>query len=131
MKKYLFMLLAMVTVAFGFTSCGSDDDDYVYSGTSTFTIYDPANELTKEQTADLQALLNTDGTFKITDAASESEFQKKLLEWMGSFNNKLASFLVKYPEVYDTKQAGLKLVSTGLGQTKTEIHAFCELKEGK
>lgn len=128
MKKYLFMLLAMVTVAFAFTSCG-DDDDSVYSGRSYLSIYDPANELTEAQIAGLNAMIKEVGELNIDNAESSSVFMQKVTDWNQKFNTKLKDYIVAYPEVLETKQAGIKLVSSGFGGNKTEMHTFAEMKK--
>lgn len=130
MKKYLFMFVAMFTIAFtafSFTSCTKEDS--VYSGTSKLSIYDPDKELSEAQTAALNAMIKEVGEFNISNAESESVFMQKLNNWNLNFNNQLKAFIVAYPDVLETENAGIKLEASGLAGNKTEIHTFKEVKK--
>lgn len=138
MKRYLFIFIAMFTVAFttiSLTSCQKDEDkssdgDYFYSGTATPTLYDPQGELNDKQKAELQELIIKTPVFNVMYSTDADNVDKKYNDWLTAFVEKLLEYMDNNPEVADTQYAGVIVLvkRNGFGsQEEKRPYIFSEM----
>lgn len=137
MKRYLFIFIAMFTVAFttiSLTSCSKDDDSSkdtdVYSGKVKTYIYDPGNELTADQKTQLQAMLDRYGVLDVPYVVSEKLFKDNHFDpWYNTLLEKFYEYVIQNPSVADTN-AGIKMVTTpSWGASEEGIIPFSIMKK--